>query len=449
MGSIDNKNSFCKYLPSNSVKKSSSTNSSKSKRKDGIVPSKPFLITPSTSIEGTKRKSFSKKSITKYDKSTEWGENFSEINSHYTEKLDAKDYNIFHIDSKIREKLSSTISTIPELELDLKRTLWIWNHGDDPAQQVLAKHQASIIRRRIQDLESTLELTFYIFRTDDLLEEYRGLVKNSGQRSFVKINSKLQEENETRMKEIVNQYLCIAQNYIEIKNLSQLPKKITCSACNGKDFVLSPEDDSIYICKNCNNEQEILDDAPSFKDTDRVNMSSKYTYSRKGHFTDAKKRFQGTQNTDPKKIQIAADAVEKQMLQHNLVAQQGLPNSMSKDHVYLFLSEQNLSNHYEDLNLLFYIITGVPCPDISEYDELLDELFDKQEQALDKIKEDNRINSLNVNYKLYKLLQKVGYPCRKDDFHILKTPTKEEEHDFKMQIAWKMLGPGWDWIPTN
>lgn len=452
MGSIDNKNSFCKYLPSNVAKKPSSTKkssgtSSKPKKRNVIAPSQPFLMTPSTSTEGTKKKSFSKKSTTKYDKSTEWGENSSEFNSHYTEKIDAKDYNIFHIDSKIREKLSSTISTIPELELDLKRTLWIWNHGDDPAQQVMAKQQAAIIRRRIQDLESTLELTFYIFRTDDLLEEYRSLVKNSGQRSFVKINSKIQEENETRMKEIVDQYLCIAQNYIEIKNLSQHSKKISCSACNGKEFVLSPEDDSIYICKNCNNEQEILDDAPSFKDTDRVNMSSKYTYSRKGHFTDAKKRFQGTQNTDPKKIQIAADVIEREMRQHNLVAQQDLRNSISKDHVYLFLSEQNLSNHYEDLNLLFYIITAVPCPDISEYDELLDELFDKQERALNQVKGDNRINSLNVNYKLYKLLQKVGYPCRKDDFHILKTPTKEDEHDFKMQISWKSLG--WEWIPTN
>jgi hypothetical protein len=446
-------NSFCQYLPYDEGKHTRSneykSNFDLNKNNKIGVGKKHFshiAINPKKKISFIKKIS-DEESENYVQKRKKWGAEKDPKIVYIPEIMDANNNNIFHIDSKIKEILINTISNIPELEKELKYTTWIINNEKDPTQKIIAKKKSIILRKKIQDLESTLELALYIFRTGDLIEDYRDLVKKSELSTFVKVQTKSQEIITIKMKDIANRYLYIAQTYIEIKNLSQHSKNMICSSCNGNDFVLSSDDDSIYICKNCHNEQEILDDAPSFKDTDRVNMSSKYTYSRKGHFVDAKKRFQGTQNTDPKKIQAAAVIIGKEMIQHNLVAIQDLPNSISKDHVYLFLSEQNLSNHYEDLNLLFYIVTGVSCPDISEYEEILDELFDKQEWALDQVKEESRINSLNVNYKLYKLLQKVGYPCRKDDFHILKTPTKEDEHDEKMKMGWVVLN--WNWIPTN
>jgi hypothetical protein len=440
---------FCQYLPydkGNQIKKSST-----SKKDFNFNIGKQNTISQKTSINNKKtsfiKKIYEEESGGYVEKRKKWGAVSDKKTVHIPEIMDANNNNIFHIDSKIKENLSIAISNVPFLEKELEYLSWIIKNEDDPTQKIIAKKKSTLLRKKIQDLESTLELTLYIFKTTELIEKYKNLIKKSEISTFVKVQTKSQEIITNKMKEIEVRYLYIAQAYIEIKNLSQYSKKMSCSSCNSKDFILSSEDDSIYICKNCHNEQEVLDDAPSFKDADRVNMSSKYTYSRKGHFVDAKKRFQGTQNTDPKKIKAAAVVISKEMVQHNLVPTQNLPNSISKDHVYLFLSEQNLSNHYEDLNLLFYIITGVPCPNISDYEEVLDELFDKQEQALDQFKEDNRINSLNVNYKLYKLLQKVGYPCRKDDFHILKTPIKEDEHDEKMKMSWAILN--WNWIPTN
>jgi hypothetical protein len=57
------------------------------------------------------------------------------------------------------------------------------------------------------------------------------------------------------------------------------------------------------------------------------------------------------------------------------------------------------------------------------------------------------INSINVYYKLLKLLQHIGKPFKKSDFYILKTKTKEDEHDDKMKKAWNLLG--WSWIETS
>lgn len=436
-------NSFCQYIPPNRRKKASSSLKIKH-RSLSKNPAPSFLmVAPSSSREKT-RKGPVKLTEKREDKSLHQKVNWWK-SEESKQTIDAKDYNIFHIDSKIQNRLQSNITTVPDLERDLEKTLWIMKNGCDPTQKILAKKQAELLRRRIQDLESTIELVMYLLRTSDMLDEYRTLVKNAGEKSFVYIEQ-TDTASSKRMEEITKQYLCIAQEYIDIVNISQKPQKMVCPNCQHTNFTLNIDDDSIYMCTHCYTEIEIIDDTPSFKDTDRVNMSSKYTYSRKGHFIEAKKRFQGNQNTDPEKIKAAVEVVKREMKLHNLVAEQGAKRSISKDHAYTFLSEQDLSNHYEDLNLIYHIITGEPCPDISMYDSILDELFDKQEEALDQVKEDNRTNSLNVNYKLYKLLQKVGYPCKKDDFYILKTKAKEDEHDEKMKEAWDRMG--WRWIPT-
>ncbi len=355
-------------------------------------------------------------------------------------RIDTRDFNIFHIDSQIRKKLELKISTIPELQKDLCNILWILKNGENPVDKTLAGHQATIIRNRIRDLETTFELGLYLFRTSDILDEYRKIVASSGPQSFV--GGCDTGDSSTRKKELSSQFMCIAQEYAEIEFISQPIEKIVCQDCGSFEFNFDDES-SIYICKKCGTEVEILDDSPSFKDTDRVNMSSRFSYSRRGHFTDAMKRFQGIQNIDPKKISRAVKVLKEEMKMHSLTIE-----TVTKDHIYMFLSEKRLSRHYEDLNLLYHIITGKPCPNITSYEDELLDLFDKQEEKLDEVLEDERDNSLNVNYKLYKLLQKVGYPCRKDDFYILKTKTKEDEHDTAMKKAWKLLGSGWEWIGT-
>jgi hypothetical protein len=174
-------------------------------------------------------------------------------------------------------------------------------------------------------------------------------------------------------------------------------------------------------------------------------MSNRYTYTRRSHFIDAMKKYQGKHNVDSEFLQTITQELLKEMRMHNLNE-----TTVTKDHLYMFLSEKKMCSHYEDINILFHIITGNPCPDFSYLENNLLELFELQEKALNEAtasdKNDNRINSINVYYKLYKLLQKLGYPCKKGDFYILKTKTKEDEHDDKMRKAWEILG--WQWIET-
>lgn len=418
---------FCTYLPSSKRTKKKKRVSNKSQVK--FSSSETQNCKPqSFLIPGVKRESRTKaKEEVKYT-------NTEKI------KVNAKDINIFYIDSEIQKKLKSKTTLMTHLERSLSDILWIINNSKNSVDRTLASKQARILRQSIQDLELSLELALYILKTSDILEEYRNLMKDSGPISFVNLNPRKPNSTDKRKKELISQFLCVVKDYIEIENISPNFEKISCTECSSIKFDFDSES-SIYICKNCGTEIEILDDSPSFKDTDRVNMSSRFSYTRRGHFITSMKRFQGIQNVDPKKIAYVVKILREQMLLHDLT-----PETVTKDQIYMFLSECKLSKHYEDLNLLYHIITGIPCPNISDIEDEVLELFDQQEQALSEVLEDERDNSLNVNYKLYKLLQKVNFTCRKDDFYILKTKTKEDEHDESMKRAWKSLG--WNWINT-
>lgn len=365
-------------------------------------------------------------------------------------KINVQDYDIIHIDAHIKQQLKNKLSTIPELQKDLKTLLWIVNNSDDPLDRIQAKTQTSILRKRIQDIENSFEYGFYLLRTQDLLESYRKLFEKTKTRSFVSIGSEIVSEKLIAQKAaLVTKYLRIAREYVQLEGITTRSSRLCCNSgdCCSTDFEQTDPDEPIYMCKQCGNTIELLDDAPTFKDTDRVNMASRYQYTCRGHFIEAMNKHEGKQNTTiPPGVKLL---LEKEMKNHSLT-----PETTSKDHIYMFLSEKKLSAHYEDINLIYYMITGTDPPNITEYRPRLLELFDLQEEAYAEVKDPDRTNSLNVNYKLYKLLQLVGFDCKKDDFYILRTRAKLEEHDEKWREIIEILKkkhpdqPIWRFIAT-
>jgi len=355
------------------------------------------------------------------------------------EKIEVDSSNILHIDSRIKLTLLSRISVVPDLQRDLTVMLWIMKNGET-RERFLAQKQVDDLRRRILDLQFGFEYGFYILRTQTLLDEYRTLEEGTPDASFMTFNPPQVDSNQARRNETRLAYLRIAREYIEIDNLQQKARKMTCpnAECGGREFIYEDEDSS-YACKTCGTVVEILDESPSFKDTDRINMSSRYRYSLAGRFIDTMKKFQGKQNkTIPPRIY---EIIEQEMKRHRIAV-----HELVKDQVYMFLSDNGLSSYYEDINLIYSKVTNTPAPDISEHTSTLLDLFMVQEEAYGHIKDPDRKNSMNVWYKMYKLLQRIGYPCRRDDFYFLKTRPKEDEHDEKMKEAWDRLG--WKWIPT-
>lgn len=339
-------------------------------------------------------------------------------------KIDVETCDILFIDEQIKRKLSSKISTLKEMQQDLVNLIWILKHSDDPVDRIGADKESAMLRRAIKDIEGGFDYSLYLLRTTDLLEEYKTLTAGAAAKSFIRDLRPRDEAKIHRKNQIIVEFLRIAKQYANLENFKQKTRSIPiCEVCHGGGTLRESDDNSIYVC-GCGNQIEILDDAPTFKDAERVNMSTRYTYTCRGHFNEAMNRFEGKQNTIIS--QETLDILIREMKLHGLSSE-----TFTKDHLYMFLSENKLSDFYADINLIFFLITKTNPPDITKYRNELLEMFDQLEEAYKLVKDDERLNSLNVNWKLYKLLQLLDYPCKKDDFFCLKTPTKQGEHEEK------------------
>jgi len=387
--------SFCSYLPQQ--KKIKKKARAKTDTQQNFVVNTDFTLKPTTRVE-------TKKITTKIS------QNSSD--------------DILHVDEEIRKSLHGRISTLPELQKDLDTLLWISRSSDNPLDKLKAKKEVEILRRRMTDIEGGFELMLYLLQTSSLLDKYRRLKAETQQRTFV-VETKADESKLDDINTITFEYLRVARNYINLdKKFASSIRKATCPSCKN---VLYRQDTktAALICK-CGVQVDQLDDKPSFKDTDRVNMASRYVYTTRGHFIDAMNRFEGKQNTEipDSVIQILKCEIKK----HGLSIKR---QTVTKDHVYMFMSEQQLGDYYGDFNLIYFLVTGISPPNITELRTELLEINEFIDEAYVEIRGPERSNSLNVDFKLYKGLQLICFKCSKADFYCLKTPTKQSEHEEK------------------
>jgi hypothetical protein len=203
----------------------------------------------------------------------------------------------------------------------------------------------------------------------------------------------------------------------------------------------------------CGSQQEILLYTSTYKDIDRINISSKYTYDRRVHFRDCINQYQGKQNSSIDQIVYTqlSDQFDKH---HLLTGGKNTPietrfKNITKEHIYIFLKELEYTKHYENVNLIHYQLTGKKPDDISHLEDrllddfdLLTELYDKKfknKQGFD------RKNFINTQYVLYQLLVRYRHVCKKEDFTILKTVDRKSFHDDVAKICFEELG--WNHSP--
>ena len=247
---------------------------------------------------------------------------------------------------------------------------------------------------------------------------------------------------------IVTKYCQIANNYTDIHiNLSK--PTITKIICTNPSCVKKKSIDIIdnnYVCVGCGTMLGIVSNFSSYKDVERVNMSTKYTYDRKIHFRDCINQFQGKQNaTIDQKVY---DKLIEQFELHNLLQEGDVISekckNITKEHIYIFLKETGFSKHYEDIVLIHYVLTGKKPDDISHLEPNLLDDFDVLTNAYDqhyrKNQQIDRKNFINTQYVLFQLLRRHKYPCKRQDFNILKTIDRKSFHDEVCKFLFEQLG---------
>jgi len=354
------------------------------------------------------------------------------------------DVDILSINSEILGTFESNTTKLSEFEEKLdrfQRTLALSDLSYRIRTNLYKNWQE--LKNFIDDIITKSSYNFYIMETTELLDKYKKLLRNPLKTTFMG----KKDINNTEKDQIVQAYLKIAKKYqknlsiLQSKNLTQ--NKINCNNCqNKKNFEMI--DDNNYVCLECGNMIEMLVNFSSYKDVERVNMSTKYTYDRKVHFRDCINQYQGKQNStiDQK---VYDDLIEQFDL-HSLLCDDEKTKfkNITKEYIYLFLKETGHSKHYEDVILIHYNLTGKKPDDISHLEQqLLDDfdiltaLYDKKFKKNKKI---DRKNFINTQYVLFQLLRRHKYMCKKEDFNILKTVDRKSFHDDICRDLFEHLG---------
>jgi len=352
------------------------------------------------------------------------------------------DIDILDIDSKIIRSFEEDKCKILDYEQkkkELEDSLVL----NSLTQRTIRSIQESIndLSKHIDDIRDNKSYNFYIIESAEILEKYKAILKEPQKVNFI---GKAIKNNKEKNK-LISQYIDIASKYVNIEmkdengNHSPTPtikkdKKITCNNCNNnKDFDI--EEGNIYICLNCSSQQFILRNVTSYKDINRINISSKYMYDRKIHFRDCINQYQGKQNSSIS--QEVYDDLIKQFESHHLIESADTcknpkerMKNITKEHISIFLKELSYTKHYENINLIHYHLTGIKPDDIGYLEDKLLDDFDIITEAYDRLfKNLDRKNFINTQYILYQLLIRHKHPCKKEDFSMLKTIDRKNFHD--------------------
>jgi hypothetical protein len=299
------------------------------------------------------------------------------------------------------------------------------------------------------------QFSFYLIQAIPLINEYKSLCQKQNKIYFMssKEDQEANNKNENRkaINKILKSYFNLVQIYFpkeyenndwdKIKttfefsdNPSKNSNKIKCLNCNNDsdNFIIH---DNHLICEKCGCVSNTIHSNISYKDIDRVNITSKYTYDRRIHFRDCINQFQGKQNASIAKS--VYDELIQQLVSHGIVPKNysEMPKEkafekVTKEHILLFLKEIKQTKHYEDVVLIHHQLTGQPTPDISHLENVLLNDFDILVDTYDKkFKNSERKNFINTQYVLFQLLKRHRFPCKKEDFNMLKTVDRKYYHD--------------------
>jgi hypothetical protein len=312
--------------------------------------------------------------------------------------------------------------------------------------------------------EKLTSKSLFFARTHALIEEYIGILKKPISHIKEATLPILRHKND-----LIVKFLNIVRHVAKTKDWGDFeipdnPGKVDLS----KPFSICPECENIdpdkfeidefnrKTCLNCSVQQDAIETSITHRDYTRVNIVGKFIYNRVLHFHDCIKQYQGKQNCRiPDKLFEDLDIKFKSY--RLLITDNNTPNhikysKINRNHISMFLKELKHTKHYENINLIYFILTGKRVDDITHLEDRLIADFKElvslydETHGKDKPEELDRKNFMNVQYLLFQLLRRHGHPCKIENFTILKTVDRKLFHDTICKNLFDKLG--WKFTPT-
>lgn len=342
-----------------------------------------------------------------------------------------KSNNIYKMNEMVIRELEANKKKMDEVVKRKEQLEWIRDNTPNTNEKDMALRQLVSVETNIAR-HKNLNLESYKRETTQLLDSYTNLETNS-EYSFITgketgVNTIAKNEIFRRFIEVCKRY---STTYVSLPSFIKT-QYLKCNDCNVE---LKLIDSLQYYCENCGYEYYMLDDTPTYKDNDRINLSAKYKYSRKGHFREAIEKYQGKQS-----ISIPDELFE--MLRSKCERYGITPQNASFKNVYKIINESEFSVYSEHCILIYCRFTNKKLPNITSLEHDLIIMNDEFEMEYEKMNIKDRKTALNVQYKLLLFLINLGHKPNMEYFNILKTRNKEIEHE---EIARKVFNnKGWN-----
>ena len=104
------------------------------------------------------------------------------------------------------------------------------------------------------------------------------------------------------------------------------------------------------------------------------------------------------------------------------------------------LKDIGCSGFYDHLNVILNEMWGWLLPDISHLEDQIMEDYDVSQRVYETLPKDRK-SSLNSQFRLYKHLRRLGFPCKSKDFRIPATHDILEFHN----TIWAKICEILDW----
>lgn len=291
-------------------------------------------------------------------------------------------------------------------------------------------------------------LYLYKRNTSHLIKNFINVLKTPISKNDPK---KLSEAEKTK-KTILFSYLNVVKVLIpyeiieklNVSNENNIDTNMNyCENCDNTDNFI--KDNDILICSICYS--EVVKMAYYNNRSYNVNIS-KCNYDRISHFKECLKQFQGKQNTfiNPNVYTDIEHVLKINGILVDSNVKEEKFNNVKKRHIIYFLKELGYTKHYDDYVLIYHNITNKTINDISHLEEKLICDFEKiSEKYSSMFTSLARKNFINIQFILYKLLQRHNYQYDSDDFISIKSADKKMERETICKSIFESLNWEYNW----
>jgi hypothetical protein len=355
-------------------------------------------------------------------------------------------YNIVELHMKICNIIAPNGTRAINLMNEIEKLQMQLSIAKDIIDIKILNNKITALKKKLDDIQSSKILNEYTQKVQPYINYY---ISNPQSYKVVSIiNNKSTDTDVERLK-VITSFINIARCYVDIDIVRVIEKNMSCESCGFDLSQLENECSAVVCCPNCGLQCNLVNHYTSGNDPDK---KSKSNYEDKNNMLRAIKRYQGKQNKDiPKSVFDKLDEYfsslslpTREEVMKMPKNERGMKPNTSVSMMLNALSNTGNSMYYEDVNLICHLYWGWDLPNIEHLEDAIMEDYDKSQRVFDEIKGDRK-SSLNTQYRLFRHLQKLGYPCTKNDFKIVITKDILEFYEETWKTICEKLN--WKYIP--